>query len=215
MRKDYSTMECTNTVYYIGGSPCSGKSTIAQMLCDEFKLQYYKSDDFLFEYMDLAAKDGKPYSKEDAELDFEGMWMREPMLQADRELAIYEELWPYAEKAIQAMSADAPVVAEGAGFMPKIMAKCGVPAGNYVCIVPTEAFQRENYAKREWIGQCLVGCKNPDAAFDNWMTRDALYAKKMLLQAQEYGYKSIIVDGTKSLEENYGIVKAVFGISPY
>ena len=31
--------------YVLGGSPCSGKSTIAEMLVAEFGFQYYRADD--------------------------------------------------------------------------------------------------------------------------------------------------------------------------
>ena len=32
-------------VYYIGGSPCSGKSTVAKVLAAQYGLVYFKSDD--------------------------------------------------------------------------------------------------------------------------------------------------------------------------
>lgn len=33
--------------YYIGGSPCSGKSTIAEIPSKRYDLYYFKVDDFL------------------------------------------------------------------------------------------------------------------------------------------------------------------------
>lgn len=35
--------------YYIGGSPCSGKSTIAEALSKKYILHYFKVDDYLDE----------------------------------------------------------------------------------------------------------------------------------------------------------------------
>ena len=32
------------TVYYIGGSPCSGKSTVAEALAARYGLTYFKAD---------------------------------------------------------------------------------------------------------------------------------------------------------------------------
>ena len=41
--------------YYIGGSPCSGKSTIAEALSEKYNLHYFKVDDYLDRYMKLGA----------------------------------------------------------------------------------------------------------------------------------------------------------------
>jgi len=197
-------------IYYIGGSPCSGKSTIAEMLAIEYGFAYYKLDDYLWTYMEQAATDGKPLSTLQLAMNFEQMWMRSPGLQAQEELGLYEELLPYALRDMGERGFEKPVVAEGAGFIPALLARDNISYNRYVCIVPTEDFQRENYSKREWIGEYLTGCKDPDAAFDNWMSRDALFAKEVLRQARDYGYHSIVVDGKQSIEENYSAVVRAF-----
>lgn len=138
------------------------------------------------------------------------MWMRSPELQAQEEFGIYEEILPHAIRDIGELESGKPIIAEGAGFIPALLARDDISHNRYICIVPAEAFQRENYAKREWIGEFLSGCKDPDAAFENWMSRDALFAKEVLRQAQEYGYHSIVVDGSQSIEENYRIVVQTF-----
>lgn len=133
------------------------------------------------------------------------MWMRYIKLQAQEELAIYEEILPYALRDIGKMEPGKPIVAEGAGFIPALLTRDNVFQNRYICVVPTENFQRENYSKRQWIGGYLTGCKDPDAAFNNWMSRDALFAKEVLRQAQEYGCCSIVVDGKQSIEETIAL----------
>ena len=34
-------------IYYIGGSPCAGKSSVAEILLRRYGLNYFKIDDFL------------------------------------------------------------------------------------------------------------------------------------------------------------------------
>ena len=197
-------------IYYIGGSPCSGKSTIAEKLAEEYDFAYYRIDDFLYQHMEAAAADGKPHSALNLSFNFEQMWMRSPRIQCEEEIAIYAEILPYALRDIGAMDKERPVIAEGAGFMPELMAGEHVDSAHYICIVPTEAFQREKYAEREWIGEFLKGCSDPETAFDNWMSRDALFAKHALEYALKTGYAAIVVDGERSVEENYGVVKEGF-----
>lgn len=40
-------------IYYIGGSPCAGKSTVAEILSQKYDLYYFKVDDFLDDYTKL------------------------------------------------------------------------------------------------------------------------------------------------------------------
>ena len=42
-------------MYYIGGSPCSGKSTVADALAKRFGLAYFKADDHLDEFIARGA----------------------------------------------------------------------------------------------------------------------------------------------------------------
>ncbi|MDL2248568.1 hypothetical protein LJB89_02615 [Tyzzerella sp. OttesenSCG-928-J15] len=200
-------------VYYIGGSPCSGKSSIAELIVEKHGFTYYKLDDFLFPYMQQAADSGKPVSAAQLSMDFEQMWMRDPKLQADEEFAAYAEIFPYALKGIEAMNPEKPIIAEGAGFIPELMKKQGIPTNRYICIVPTEGFQRENYKKREWIGEYLKGCSDPTAAFDNWMRRDTLFGAGVLNQAKMFGYASISVDGKNTIAENYNVVINTFELA--
>lgn len=197
-------------IYYIGGSPCSGKSTIAEQLAAEYGFIYYKLDDFLFSFMEQAARAGKPHCRAEHPLTLEQMWMRDPQLQADGEFTAYDEMFPYVLQALTDLGHSRPIVAEGAGFTPNLIANQGVAFHRYICIVPTEAFQREKYAQRDWVGQFLSDCKDPEDAFENWMRRDALFARKALRQAQALGYPSITVDGTKSIAEHYQLVKQTF-----
>lgn len=45
-------------IYYIGGSPCSGKSTTAKILSEKYGLYYFAVDDYLDKYLESGAKKG-------------------------------------------------------------------------------------------------------------------------------------------------------------
>lgn len=202
-------------IYYIGGSPASGKSTIAKLLAKQFGFSYYKLDDYLFKYNKKAVKDGKEHSLLAHTLNTEQTWMRKPQLQMEEEIGIYEEIFPYALQDISNIAKTKAVVAEGAGFMPQLMAAQNIAKARYICIAPTEDFQRRVFAKRSFLKLFLLGCKDRKAAFNNWMVRDALFAKEILKQAQLLGYTSILVDGDTSIDDNYRTVKKIFGLDSH
>ena len=50
--------ELEMNIYYIGGSPCAGKSSVAEILSKKHDLYYFKTDDFLDRYMQTGARKG-------------------------------------------------------------------------------------------------------------------------------------------------------------
>ena len=81
--------------YYIGGSPCAGKSTVAEMLSQKYDLYYFKVDDFLDDYTKSGVLKGYPICKKTVEMNPEQIWMREPLLQCREEFEFYEEVFEY------------------------------------------------------------------------------------------------------------------------
>jgi len=63
-------------IYYIGGSPCAGKSTVAEMLSKKYSLYYFKADDFLETYMKAGASQGDPICREIISAKRTQNWMR-------------------------------------------------------------------------------------------------------------------------------------------
>ena len=201
-------------VYYIGGSPCSGKSTISEMLVEKYGFQYYKLDDYLFEHLEKGASDGNDLYKKVISMSLDETWFRNPLEQSDEEIAIYEIMFSYAMNDINNLSAETAVLAEGAGFLPNLMKKANVDKSHYACIVPTKKFQIKHYSKRAWIKDYLSSCSDKDRAFHNWMERDSIFAERVLEEAKKLEYFNIIVDGNQSINENYEVIENVFKLRP-
>ena len=201
------------TVYFIGGSPCSGKSTVAQALSERYDLAYFKVDDHLDQYMRLGAEAGKRCCTAIAGMSPEEIWMRDPVVQCAEELQIYEEISEYVLKDLAAMDDGRDVITEGAAYLPVIARCCGIPQERYISVTPTRAFQISHYRERPWVPHVLAGCSDREKAFANWMERDALFAQAVQGQCREAGYVSLINGGESSVEELTGRVAAHFGLA--
>lgn len=79
-------------VLFIGGSPCSGKSTIAEQISKKYGAFYFKVDDFLGKFIDIAAEKGYPTCKKIVTMTPDEIWMREPLIQCEDEFLIYDEI---------------------------------------------------------------------------------------------------------------------------
>ncbi len=176
-------------LYMIGGSPCSGKSTIASLLARQYQLLHIKLDDLVEEMMSQASADSQPICllRQD----------RNPEEMADEEWRFYEEIFPYV-KSYLIKNQNRPLLVEGAGFLPHLVKGLECQASSYLCLTPTADFQKKHYRQREWVPFVLEGTTNSEQAFENWMQRDILFAQMVRQEAMKLGYSSLVTDGSQS-----------------
>lgn len=196
--------------YFIGGSPCSGKSTITEILAKKYDLFYFKVDDFLDKYIDMGAREGRPVCTEIQSMTPEETWMRDPVVQCEKELAWYREVFDYVCEEINQIQNVSGIIAEGAAYLPVLMKTLDVPYNRYLSITPTKDFQVSHYSQREWVPYVLRECSDKDKAFENWMERDALFAKDVQRQCEEAGYLSVVNNGEIGIDELVKLVEGHF-----
>ncbi len=198
-------------IYYIGGSPCSGKSTVTEILAAKYHLFYFKVDDFIDKYLKMGASKGYEICKKQDSLRADEIWMREPALQCQEELLYYKETFAFVlEDLMQIKEKD--IITEGAAYLPELMRKLDISNNRYISITPTRDFQISHYKKREWISFVLEGCSDKEKAFSNWMERDVLFAKEVQKQCIKENYVSIINDGSIEVDEYVHRIATHFGL---
>lgn len=186
-------------LYVIGGSPCSGKSTVAEQLAKAHDLFYFKVDDFLDGYTARGVAENFPVCKALSGMSPEQIWMRDPQTQCKEELAFYHEIFPFVLEDLKKLQHKA-VITEGAAFLPSLLQGVQLPSVRYCAITPTPTFQVSHYKQREWVPFVLEGCSDKEAAFANWMQRDILFATEVERQCAEMGLLSIVNDGGVPVE---------------
>lgn len=196
-------------VLFIGGSPCSGKSTVAERISKEYGAYYFKVDDFLDKFIGMAADKGYLICQKSIDMTPDEIWMREPLIQCEDEFLIYDEISEFVFGHLEKI-ADDFIVTEGAAYTPNVMKK--YKTKETISIIPTPDFQISHYKEREWVPYVLEGCSNKQQAFDNWMERDILFAKQVKAECEENKIPCIINDGFRTQNELFSIVKELFNL---
>ena len=199
-------------IYYIGGSPCAGKSSVAEILSRRYGLYYFKVDDFLDRYMQAGARRRCPICRKAAGMNAEQIWMREPILQCRDEFDIYREIFEFVAADLKRIDWKSGIITEGAAYLPELMKQSGIPGSRYISITPTKEFQISHYRKRDCVALVLEGCSDKETAFLNWMDRDILFAREVRRQCHKENYVSVVNDGNMDLDELAGLVSAHFGL---
>jgi 2-phosphoglycerate kinase len=163
-------------LWWIGGSPCSGKSTVAGIVSASRNILLYSCDDAFERHAATIQPTAGPTLKKVTAMSIEDRLAQPIGVQVGDVFRLYRE--------------------EGAALLPELLASQNVPPERAVWVVPTEDFQRRQYRQRTWARNLLASAVDPERAFIRWMQRDAAFAQLIADQARELGYPVITVDGT-------------------
>jgi uridine kinase len=199
-------------VLWIGGSPCSGKSSVAEQLAEIYNLNLYRVDDHYGEHIEQINPVRQPTMALLTQMSWDDLWMRPVELQVETALAFYGEIFEIILADLKKIKPKSGIIVEGVALLPSNLAKISIPTENAFFMVPTSEFQLEHYSKRPWIQDILAETSDPKQAFANWMARDVRFGELVVEEAAACGYTSMVVDGSASLEENIAEVSSHFGL---
>ena len=183
--------------FWVGGSPCAGKSTIADLLGARHGIPVVHCDDGALPRWRRVRAQASPVLTELTELSDCERWTRPPAWQAEKELLYYREQFPLLLAELAAV--EAPFIVEGADLLPELVVEQGVPLSRGVWVVASPQFQLEQYARRDWARTLVAPCADPVAAFHGWMERDILFASAVAESALRLGGTVVVVDGSRSV----------------
>jgi hypothetical protein len=194
-------------IYWIGGAPCSGKSTIAEKLAFKHGLSLFKSDDHMYAHMNLARAEKQPVMAKVASLSWDEIWTRPVAVQVQDEFDFYREEFDMLLEELALYPQRQPILAEGNAWLPELLGRLQPPPAPSVFLIPTKEFQVATYSQRQFIQDILSQCADPQVAFENWMERDARFGEAVDQAARQMGLPVIRVDGRLTIEETTGLVE--------
>ena len=195
-------------IFWMGGSPCAGKSSIAELLAARHGLRIYHCDDFFAAHGQRATLERQPTLYRIMRMSWEGIWMRPVAQLVDDVLRAYEEEFATIVDDLLALPAGQPVLAEGNALLPELVGDLLGARRRSIWLVPTTAFQREYYPRRgAWVHDVVRQCSDPQQALQNWMDRDVAFAAIVERDAAQRGLHVIRVDGSRSIAEQAAMVE--------
>lgn len=188
-------------VYWIGGSPCSGKSSIAERLVVEHGMRAFHCDDHFDEHIAAAHPRRQPHLHSLRNLSWDALFMQPVPVQVSVEIAIYREEFELILRDLGQLRGTKPVVVEGAALLPDLLMPFLPGPSHAIFFIPSGEFQRTTYAHRPWRQDILAQCRDPDQAWENWMARDELLGAYVAAKARAASLAVLPVDGSQSVKD--------------
>jgi len=191
-----------NRVFWLGGSPCSGKSSISEILARRFDLDIYHVDEAFETHRQRINHAQQPTLSKWLLSSWNDRWMQPVDNLVQDAIACYQEHFALIADDLAARPNEKSILVEGTALLPRQVADRLKQNSHAVWVVPTASFQREHYSKRDWARTIIEHCDAPEVAFGNWMERDIRFAKWIEAETQTLGLQLLKIDGSRTIDEN-------------
>jgi hypothetical protein len=183
---------------WIGGGQWAGKTTVAGILARRYGLTVYRHDypasrSHLDRVADAQARAGEPVTGFDPDWAFV---QRNPQAMAAEVLADFASRFEWALDDLRALESPHPIIAEGWGLRPELVAAIG-GTGHMVVLVPTEKFRQHLIATLPRAGRLGNQVSDPELGQHNRVDRDRLIAEDAAQSAVRHRVPVIEVDGSR------------------
>jgi 2-phosphoglycerate kinase len=201
-----------NDVFWLGGSPCAGKSSISEIVARRFGLDVYHVDQAFESHEQSFDPLNHPALAKWSETSWNQRWMKPVESLVQEVIACYQEHFTLVLEDIVSLPKREALLIEGTALLPAQVAGLLPCQSRALWLIPTADFQRQHYRRREWVRTILAQCSKPEEAFHNWMERDVRFARWIETEARANHLSSLKVDGSRTMEQNAETVARHFGL---
>lgn len=198
-------------VLWIGGGPCAGKSTLAELIASTHDLTLYDCD-WHHAHEHGQKPGGVPPGWYEQSMDQRWL-LPSPQALADRDLASWTTRFTFVIQDLLARPTDRPIIAEGPSVFPWSVASVIEAPSQAVFLMPTRRFREDVLARRDRHSpgsRFEAKTSDPDAARRNRLDRDDLMAERIAASCDELGLRRLPMDGSRDLGATVALLEEHF-----
>ena len=212
MTKELFKSNILKKIWWIGGSPGAGKTSLAKALGEKYNLYVYHCDEHYKQHIACSTQKEHPTIHRLAPMSEDEFWMRPVEQQYTDAIEFYQEEFKIMMNNISVLlHQESSIIIEGTIVMPQLLTELNIPKERAIWLVPTSDFQRKQHLTRgDWVYNILSQCKNPSVALENWMQRDEIFAQNIINICIDKALPCYIVDGSLNKLEIFKLIEQYF-----
>ncbi len=193
---------------WIGGGQWAGKSTVSNILAERFGVTAYHFDYHAARgHLDRRIVHRVAQGRPAQEPHPDDVWVHPtPEAMAAGVIAGFHDQFEWVLDDLRALVSGRPIIAEGWGLRPALVAPIVEDLRQIVVMVPTEAWRQHQLRVLPRAGGLSHAVSDPERAQRNRVERDRIVAAEAVESAHRLGIRVIEVDGTLDAEGVAGLV---------
>lgn len=190
-------------VYWIGGGPGAGKSTISRRLADRYGWRRYATDDVMRDHTALTTPEEAPHLHAFMAMDMDERWVnRTPETMLETFHWFRGEAFDLIVEDLLRLPSRPCVVVEGLRLLPHLVQPLLTVPDQAVWLLPTPEFREAAIRGRAAPGSGFVWrTSDPERAERNLSARDGMFTQRLAEETARLGLPTIEVDTTLSEDE--------------
>ncbi|GAQ51925.1 AAA family ATPase [Streptomyces acidiscabies] len=211
---DLDLAERLRHVYWIGGSPGAGKSTIARRLAVHHGWHLYATDDSMPDHAGRTTPQQAPFLHKFLAMDMDERWVdRSPRTMFETFHWYRGEGFDLIVEDLLSLPQDRPVIAEGFRLLPHLVHPLLPTPHHAVWLLPTPDFREAAISGRSAPGEGFIWrTSDPEKAARNLAERDAMFVERLERETSRLHLPVVRVDVTMTEEELGERVAGAFGL---
>jgi 2-phosphoglycerate kinase len=197
-------------VFWLGGSPCAGKTSISETISKHFGIEVYHVDEAFEVHAPRFDPFRHPSLTKWLASSCDQRWMQPIDRLVQDVIACYQEHFTLILEDLLAIAKPKRLLVEGSALLPRLVASALSHRSQAIWLIPTADFQRAHYLERQWARGVVAQCSDPDIAFHNWMERDIRFARLIEAEASSLSLPLLRIDERQTIKENEEEVAAHF-----
>lgn len=139
-------------ILWIGGSPCSGKSSIARILADRYELQTYHCDEAFDEHRKRVVPDKHPMLHKWTNTPWDELWMQPVAVLVTEAIVCYHEHFNMIIDDVLSLPRSASILVEGTAFLPNRVCRVLLNRHQAMWILSTELIPKTALPQSRSVG---------------------------------------------------------------
>jgi 2-phosphoglycerate kinase len=200
-------------VYWIGGGPGGGKSTIARRLADRYRLHLYLTDDAMHDHADRSTAADAPYLEQFKAMNMDERWLtRSPETMLETFHWFRGEGFDLIVEDLLRLPAGTRVVAEGFRLLPHLVKPLLANPSHAVWLLPTPGFRQAALESRGSTWGIPHNTSDPERTRLNLIERDRMFTDRMTEETKRLGLPALRLSTGLSEEDLLNQVARTFGL---
>ncbi len=198
-------------VYWLGGAPGAGKSTIARRLASQYGLQIYATDDVMSAHAARSRPEDSPFLAKFMSMDMDERWLnRSPETMLETFHWFRGEGFSFIVEDLLALPEQPGVIAEGFRLLPEFVQPLLTVATKAVWLLPTPEFYRMANESRGSVWAIAGKTSNPEKARDNLAERNRMFTDRLRDNVKHVGLNMVSLDISMTEEQTFADVTRAF-----